>query len=113
VYEGGLRVPGLMEWPARLKQPRVINMPCGTIDIFPTVLEVAGVQAPNDRPLDGISLVPLLDGRMSERSKPVGFWHYAIRGIGVNSSKLLADLAQEQAAGNVRPWSQLQPMPPE
>ncbi len=42
IYEGGLRVPGLMEWPARLKQPRVVTIPCGTVDIYPTLIEIAG-----------------------------------------------------------------------
>jgi arylsulfatase A-like enzyme len=111
VWEGGLRVPGLLEWPARLRQPRVIHMPCGTVDILPTLLELAGAKPAKLRPLDGISLVPLLEGRMSERPKPMGFWHYAIGGVGVKSSELLEQQAKEQAEGKLRPWSEVQPIP--
>ena len=42
LYEGGVRVPGLFEWPARIPQPRVTQMPCNTSDIYPTLLEIAG-----------------------------------------------------------------------
>jgi len=58
IYEGGLRVPGLLEWPSRLKQPRRTAVPCTTSDILPTVLDAAGVPLPEHRPLDGVSLLP-------------------------------------------------------
>lgn len=102
IYEGGLRVPALMEWPGRLKDHQLVNVPCGTVDIFPTLLELAGVKPANTHPLDGVSLVPLLEGRMKERSKPLGFWDYAAAGKAVKSSDLLEEIAKEQAAGKVR-----------
>lgn len=111
VWEGGLRVPGLMEWPAKLKQPRTIDVPCGTVDIFPTLLELAGAKPAKLPPLDGLSLVPLLDGQMSARPKPMGFWDYTGGGVGVKSENLLAEQAREQAEGKVRPWSEVQPIP--
>ncbi|MEY3172324.1 MAG: hypothetical protein RLZZ436_237 [Planctomycetota bacterium] len=74
LWDGGLRVPGLIEWPARIRQPAVSNLPCSTLDIYPTVLAAAGVTAEHQiEPLDGISLLPLLDGRMSSRDKPIPF----------------------------------------
>nr|MDQ3621845.1 sulfatase-like hydrolase/transferase [Verrucomicrobiota bacterium] len=111
VWEGGLRVPGLLEWPARFPSPRVIDVPCGTVDIFPTLLELAGSKPPDTRPLDGISLVPLLEGRVKERPKPLGFWHYAIGGVPVKSTQLLETLAKEQAEGKVRPAAEVEPIP--
>lgn len=111
IWEGGLRVPGLLEWPARIKEPRVIGYPCSTVDIFPTVLELAGQAAVQDRPLDGLSLVPLLDGKTRERPKPLGFWQYQARGLSVRSSDLLETLANEQAAGKVRPADEAEPIP--
>ena len=76
VYDGGLRVPGIVEWPGALK-PRVTNVNAVTSDMLPTLCELAGLTPPA-RPLDGISLVPLLEGRMQERPKPICFWRYPV-----------------------------------
>lgn len=96
--EGGIRVPAMMEWPARIRKPRVILTPCGTVDIYPTLADIAGAQARNQvQPLDGISLRPLIDGRMERREKPLGFWVYPERGIPAASDKLLSELRREQS----------------
>lgn len=73
LFEGGVRVPGILEWPARIKAGRTTDVPAVTSDFLPTTLEVLGSKMPDDRPLDGISLVPLIDGQMRERPKPIGF----------------------------------------
>ncbi len=75
LYEGGVRVPGLLVWPDRIKTNRVVTMPCGTSDYFPTVLDVLGYQLPKakTRPYDGVSLLPLIEGRISQRPRPIGF----------------------------------------
>lgn len=73
VFEGGLRVPGIIEWPAVIK-PRVTSYPACTLDLFPTVVDILGL--PEDvmiRPIDGISLKPLFAGEIGERSQPLGF----------------------------------------
>jgi len=75
MYEGGIRVPGLIEWPARIRKPRVSIVNSVTSDIFPTLCELAGQTLPN-RPFDGISLVPLIDGKMQERPSPIFFWSF-------------------------------------
>jgi len=72
LYEGGVRVPGLLIWPQIIEQPRVVSMPCSTSDYFPTILDMLGLQLP-DRPYDGISLMPLIKGTMTERPKPLAF----------------------------------------
>jgi arylsulfatase A-like enzyme len=77
VWEGGVRVPGIVEWPARIQKPFASDVPACTSDIYPTILEIAGVKVPNQvQPLDGISILPLLDGKLTERPQPIGFWHY-------------------------------------
>ncbi len=74
LYEGGIRVPALLEWPARIPEARSTDFPCGTVDYFPTVMKAAGFSLPDpDRPMDGIDLGPLIDGETSERSSPLGF----------------------------------------
>lgn len=78
VWEGGVRVPGLIEWPARITTARVTDVPAVTSDIYPTLVDLLGLKVANPvEPLDGISLVSLLDGSMAERPRPIGFWHTA------------------------------------
>jgi arylsulfatase A-like enzyme len=75
MYEGGIRVPGLIEWPAHIKRPAVTDVPVCTSDIYPTVVDLLKITIPDQvKPLDGISLMPLLDGQMKERPSPIGFW---------------------------------------
>lgn len=73
IQEGGIRVPGLLVWPNRIKNPRTIEAPCVTTDYFPTLLDALGIALPDDRAYDGMSLWPLVDGRVASRSKPIGF----------------------------------------
>ena len=55
LYEGGIRVPAIIEWPARIKSNRITNMNANTSDIYPTLLELAGAPLPNNQPvLDGV-----------------------------------------------------------
>lgn len=77
-YEGGLRVPAIVEWPAVVTKPRVTNVACVSSDIFPTLLDILGLQSLDpSRPIDGISLKPLIvDGSMESRPQPIGFWKY-------------------------------------
>ncbi|GAB4157950.1 MAG: sulfatase-like hydrolase/transferase [Planctomycetaceae bacterium] len=75
VYEGGIRVPGIIEWPAKISKPRVTNVKTVTSDMYPTICELAGLSI-GSRPLDGISLKPLLEGKMTSRPQPIGFWMY-------------------------------------
>ncbi len=97
LWEGGIRVPAIIEWPARIKSSARTAVPCGTVDIYPTVLELAGASVPHQPPLDGISLVPALDGRMPARAKPLGFWVYPRPGRPVHSEKILEEMARQQA----------------
>ncbi|MBD3675821.1 MAG: sulfatase-like hydrolase/transferase [Planctomycetaceae bacterium] len=91
IYSGGTRVPGLIEWPDRIPSPRVSAVNTVTSDLLPTVCEIANVELPQ-RPLDGINLVPLLDGKMSERPEPIGFWHYNLRRDSKNDPYIAPEL---------------------
>jgi arylsulfatase A-like enzyme len=74
VYEGGLRVPGIMEWPAGIKTPRVTNYPACTMDLFPTVADIAGLpESSFVKPVDGLSLRPLFTKEIAKREKPIPF----------------------------------------
>jgi len=75
LYEGGVRVPGLLVWPERIRTACVATMPCSTSDYFPTVLDVLGYRLPEseNRPYDGVSLLPLIEGKMTVRPRPLAF----------------------------------------
>jgi arylsulfatase A-like enzyme len=74
LFEGGVRVPGLLEWPARIPKARRSSAICSTHDYLPTIAEALGLKSPALlRPLDGVSLLPLIDGKPFERKSPLGF----------------------------------------
>ena len=73
IQEGGIRVPGLMVWPNKIKEPLTVTAPCVTSDYFPTVLSSLGIELPDDRVYDGVSLWPFIEKKVTERTKPIGF----------------------------------------
>lgn len=73
VYDGGILVPGLIEWPTRIPQPRTTHVRATTTDLLPTLCAIVGQPLP-DRPIDGVDLTPLIDGKMTARPKPLYFW---------------------------------------
>ena len=73
LYEGGVRVPALLEWPAKIATARDVDAPCVTSDYLPTVLDVLDIPLERSRPHDGISLLPLIEGRVTTRSSPIAF----------------------------------------
>jgi len=75
-HDGGFHVPGIMNWPAGIQPGQTSDVPVSSLDLLPTLLELAGAEPPPDRPLDGISLAGLLrDGQTPKRSKPL-LWAY-------------------------------------
>jgi len=103
IYEGGLLVPGILEWPARIPQPRATSTRANTCDIYPTLLEICGVTMPDQPPLDGVSLVKVIDGGNGPRAKAMGFWDFGTSGSGVNAKELMAAMLTAQKAGNELP----------
>jgi len=73
LFEGGIRVPGLLEWQAKVKPGSVTDVPACTSDYLPTVLDTLATDMPDSRPLDGVSLLPFIEARMSRRPRPLGF----------------------------------------
>ncbi len=59
LYEGGIRVPGIISWPARIPAGQVIDVPCAAMDLFPTLMNAANTSA-SGYELDGMDLLPLL-----------------------------------------------------
>jgi arylsulfatase A-like enzyme len=66
VYDGGIRVPLFIRWPARLQAGRKVDRIAAHVDLVPTLLDACGAAAPADVKLDGLDLLPLLDGRAGD-----------------------------------------------
>ena len=75
--EGGIRVPGIIEWPAKIKHNLNSSFPVVSSDFFPTVCDILGVQCPRDRPIDGKSILPFLKGKVTVRNSDIA-WAYNI-----------------------------------
>ena len=74
LFEGGLRVPGILEWPRRIAGGRSTAVPCSTSDYLPTIAVAVGQEGQLDgRPLDGVNLLPLVDGEMERRGRNIAF----------------------------------------
>lgn len=100
VYEGGFLVPAILEWPDQISKPGHTQVRCNTSDIFPTVLEMAGIEGTTSHPLDGMSLVPVMEGQIHTRKQGMGFWDYPIRGISTPSKAWMKELWEAQEEGN-------------
>src|SRR5262249_6330562 len=75
MYEGGYRVPGIVYWPGKAKPGTVCDEAVCAVDVLPTLCEAAGVTVPADRPIDGASILPILEGKPVERKTPL-YWQY-------------------------------------
>ena len=95
IFEGGLRVPGIIEWPKGIKRSRVTSYPAGVVDILPTILDIATVKYTSDRPLDGVSLTPLFKKELGRRESPIAFRHLTRAAIVDNQYKLLTQNLQK------------------
>jgi len=77
LHEGGIRVPGLLVWPAKVKTARIETRACVTSDYLPTIMDVLAIprsRVPHE--LDGESLLPLIEGTAFTRRHPI-FFQYA------------------------------------
>ena len=73
LFNGGIGVPALVKWPGVVSPGATYTAPCSTLDYFPTIAETLGYTMPDDRPMDGLSLVPLLSGERTERPRPIPY----------------------------------------
>ena len=73
MYEGGIRVPGIIEWPARIK-PAITEFPASTMDIMPTIVDLLGLPKNSQLAVrDGESIAPLFKGRTPKRTHGIPF----------------------------------------
>ncbi|MBT3241967.1 MAG: sulfatase-like hydrolase/transferase [Bacteroidetes bacterium] len=96
LWEGGIRVPAILEWPGLSNTTGEIATPITTSDFLPTILEYLSeieqkAIIPENRPVDGISVLDLLSGKTQKRNSPIGF-----------QAPVMANQAQ-----NTKSWSQV------
>lgn len=74
LYEGGIRVPMIVKWPAMKKQEKVCEEPVISTDFYPSILEMAGLPARSKQHLDGVSFTAGLKGKPFKRGAI--YWHF-------------------------------------
>ena len=75
LYEGGIRVPGMVRWPAKISPGIVCEQPVSGVDFLPTACGIAEIPVPSDRTLDGADLVPVFTGQKVVRTTPL-YWQF-------------------------------------
>jgi arylsulfatase A-like enzyme len=92
LYEGGIRVPALLEWPGKISRHVKVDVPFSTSDFFPTMLAVAGLsQTKGVPPLDGTNMLNAGGASVVERSKPLAFKSYKQRSYIEGQYKIYSD----------------------
>ena len=79
LFEGGIRVPFLARWPGRIAAGSTSDHPSAFHDVFPTILELVGLELPEEIPIDGLSLAPTLLGEGEQSAHPYLYWEFGPR----------------------------------
>lgn len=74
--EGGVRVPHIVRWKGKIDPGQTNDTPINSVDLYPTLIEIAGADAPADYTLDGVSYVPLLTGERQSLDRDAIYWHF-------------------------------------
>ncbi|MCH2587797.1 MAG: sulfatase-like hydrolase/transferase [Planctomycetales bacterium] len=77
LYEGGIRVPGIVRWPGHTKPGTTSDTPVSGVDVLPTICEATTTPLPADRHFDGSSIVSLFDGKTIQRHQPL-YWQFHV-----------------------------------
>jgi arylsulfatase A-like enzyme len=91
LYEGGHRVPYIFRWPGKIPAGKVCDQTIISVDLYPTLLEVAGAKPPENYPLDGVSYLKVLkSGGKEMLNRDAIYWHFpGYLGAGANSWRTL------------------------
>ena len=79
IFEGGIRVPFLMQWKRRIQPGQISREPVIQLDVLPTVLAAAGGTVKPDRELDGVNLLPLVEGKATSLNREALFWRFGVQ----------------------------------
>jgi len=110
LYEGGIRVPGIIRWPGHTRPGTVCDEPISGVDLLPTLCAIIGAAVPNDRAIDGASFLPIFEGQPVQRKTPL-YWHFVWAAskpkvaMRIGDWKILAHLSgpDPERGANIRP----------
>lgn len=100
VHEGGISTPLLVHWPEKITEGRIEHAPCHVIDLMATMLDACQVDYPKEfngrfiQPLEGESLLPLIDGEEWQREKPIFWEHQGNCAVRFENWKLVCEYGQ-------------------
>jgi len=103
MYEGGIRVPGILRWPGHTRAGQICDEPVSGVDLLPTLCAIAGIPVPADRVIDGASFLPIFDGKPVKRTTPL-YWQYNYAtsrpkvALRIGNWKILAQLTPRKSA---------------
>lgn len=75
IWEGGIRVPGILRWPGHIEPGSTCTEPAGVVDMLPTLCAITGTALPPDRKIDGTNIAPRFRGKSITRATPL-FWYF-------------------------------------
>jgi len=104
VHEGGVRVPCFIRWPRRFPEGRTVTQIAAHIDLFPTLLDLCGLPAPNGPARDGRSLRPLMEGNAKDWKDRLLFRHRFRRGQDVTPTPGAVRSQRYLAVNEGRGW---------
>lgn len=78
LYEGGIREALIIRWPGVIKAGGTCRAAVSTVDFYPTFLDIVGEKPQEDQVLDGVSLLPLIEGKRTELKRDTLYWHYPL-----------------------------------
>ena len=108
-FEGGISSPGIVHWPGGLKTKPgdIVNTPAHLIDVLPTLADLAGASIPGEypqrdlRPVSGVSLRPVFEGKKLNRPEPIHFQFSSDYGLRDGDWKVVSFKGQEWELYNV------------
>ena len=102
LHEGGIRVPGIVEWPNEIKPGTIVDIPCFTSDYFPTIAEILDIDLKQfNRPYDGEDLQPYWSKEKYKRDNPIAFYFKKKYALIDNEFKLYAGENQKPKLFNL------------
>lgn len=94
VWEGGIRIPFMVQWKGRIPAGKVDDRPVIQLDILPTVMAAAGSPVPASAKLDGVNLLPFLTGKQTGVPHKSLFWRFGIQRAVRAGDRKLTDMGE-------------------
>ena len=94
-------MPAIIEWPRSHLTPRVTQVPANTVDIYPTLLDLLGIEPDRAAGAGRGRLVSVIDGKSDTRPKPMGFWDYKEGGISTRATNGCARSSRPASRGGL------------